>query len=61
MIKVAESLPRSGFNHVNDTYVLLLDQTDLSDGSLPLAAPALPAAFLSLLLLLGLGHLLHVR
>lgn len=61
MIKVAELLTRSGFNHLNYTYILLLDQTDLSDGPLPLAAPALPAAFLSFLLLLGLGHLLHVR
>lgn len=36
-------------------------QTDLSDGSLPLAAPALPTAFFGFLLLLGLGHLVHVR
>jgi len=36
-------------------------QTDLSDGPLPLAAPALSAALLGFLLLLRLGSLLHVR
>lgn len=36
-------------------------QSDLSDGSLSLAAPTLSAALLGFLLLLGLGYLLYVR
>lgn len=40
---------------------LKLCKTHLSDGSLPLAAPALSAALLGFLLLLGLGYLLYVR